>query len=1037
MSALLNGRLTRPPTWHDVAGIVTYCARRGGAEGPALKAELATWRTRHGQLVEDLTRGAGTRPTENAQPYRVDPWDLFQAARLTWPNCLTLLIDPELSQDRDRAQQVVDEPDPGGFRAGLRQLCQNAIDGFPARVRAADRMTRCAVGRAMVQVLCLAALLDVMDDLAENAENRGKQERTQQKEYVQAEREAAGVLHHFMQSLTMPPQEPVEAADRELLQRLWERWENSTAHMKLPYPMVTASRFLDLLEPLAEHEPELWFHAGIRNRTPAAAGTALAGLSAAFTVSPHPPPLGAARILSRRPSQELGHSLIESSQDHSRVTVPSLGMGYVEPAVRTVVVREGDPVHDDAWWREHRDRASLGTWLATHFTGPQAVCRPLLVLGHPGIGKSLLTRVLMARLPASDFLPVRVELRSVDADASVLEQITHSVAVQLDEEGTWSDVLEGAAGRIPVVLLDGLDELMQAGELGHWDYVEQVQAFQEREAAAGRPLAVVITSRTVVMDRCRTPPGCRAIYLEPFDTERRDRWLAVWNTVNRNYFAEHGLAELTPAALEPYRELAFQPLLLLLLALYDAEENDLARVRRSEVSGADLYEQLLLGFVKRQVRKHHPRPRFPQQVEREAEEEMARLSVVALAMFNRGRQSVGGTDVARDARALLGSDWGWSDDRAFGRFFFIHEAQAVRRGRASKAYEFLHATFSEYLVARSIWKELEHLTATGDGARLYALLAFALLTERTQVLERLDDLVAAAAPERRQDMCRRLEGILRSCLDDRAPEAEIPYEPRQLTPLLHLAYYSANVTLLHVLLSRETYVSDLLDTTDVPGAWRRLAGLWESQLDQTLWGDLPQCLMAERAVVDRQGGPRQDILLSWASDLPQGEEMVRLPAWTLSSHTLGEASADVVARRALFSCRADADLLALGIASGRLDGGDHGLPLQENDDQYRIALDQVLQLLLADDVNSMAVNDLEALYRECVRHLGMSVFPGEQRTLLRSLLLRALERDQRRLTPPVVYSLVQALERFGLSHPGLDSEDGRIHDRLIHHRSGL
>ncbi|KUN60616.1 NACHT domain-containing protein [Streptomyces griseorubiginosus] len=1033
VSNLLNGALKRPPAWRDVADIVAYCARRGGAEEPAVGAEVEKWRKRHGQLVADHARGAGIRQTENAQPYRVGPWELFQAARYTWPNCLALLIDLDVSQHLGRVRQVASESDPGGFRAGLRGLCQDVIDRFPARVRVVDRMTRCTVGRAMVQVLCLAALLDVMDDLAENAanaENNGKQKQTQN---WRAEYEAEGVLRDFMQSLTVLPEDHANAADRELLMRLWERWANVTAGMTLPRPTVTASRFLDLLKPLAEYEPELWFHAGIPDRAPSAAGRALAGLSASFTVSLQPPLLGAAQILSRRASQELDHSLIESSQDHARVTVPSLGMGYIAPAVRTLIVREGDPVHDDTWWRSHPERAPLSTWLATHFTGPQAVCRPLLVLGHPGIGKSLLTRVLMARLPASDFLPVRVELRSVDADASILEQITQSIAVQLDEEGTWPDVVEGAAGRLPVVLLDGLDELMQAGELGHWDYVEHVQAFQEREAAAGRPLAVVITSRTVVMDRCRTPSGCTAIYLEPFDTERRDRWLAVWNMVNRNYFADHGLAELTPAALEPYRELAFQPLLLLLLALYDAEENDLARVRTSEISGADLYEQLLLGFVKRQVRKHHPRPRFPEQVEREAEEEMARLGVVALAMFNRGRQSVGGTDVARDARALLGTDWGWSDDRAFGRFFFIHEAQAVRRGRASKAYEFLHATFSEYLVARSIWKELEHLTATGDGTRLYALLSFALLTERAQVLERLDDLVAAAAPERRRDTCRRLESLLRSCIDDRAPDTEIPYEPRQLTPLLRLAYYSANVTLLHVLLSRETYASDLLDTTDVPGAWRRLAGLWESQLDQTLWSDLPQYLMAERAVVDRKSGPRQDILLAWARDLPQGEEMVRLPAWTLSSHTLGEASADVVARRALFSCRADADLLALGIASGRLADG-HGVP---RDGQYRAALDQLLQLLMADDVHSMADDDLETLYRACLRHLGMSAFLGEQRTLLRSLLLRALERDQRRLPHPVVLSLAHALERSGLSHPDLDSEDGRIHDRLIHRRTGL
>jgi len=35
-----------------------------------------------------------------------------------------------------------------------------------------------------------------------------------------------------------------------------------------------------------------------------------------------------------------------------------------------------------------------------------------------------------------------------------------------------------------------------------------------------------------------------------------------------------------------------------------------------------------------------------------------------------------------------------------GRFFFIQRAQAVRDGARLQTFEFLHATFGEYLVAR-------------------------------------------------------------------------------------------------------------------------------------------------------------------------------------------------------------------------------------------------------------------------------------------------------------------------------------------------
>ncbi|MFD9464234.1 hypothetical protein [Streptomyces sp. NPDC060027] len=44
---------------------------------------------------------------------------------------------------------------------------------------------------------------------------------------------------------------------------------------------------------------------------------------------------------------------------------------------------------------------------------------PLIVLGQPGSGKSVLTQVLAARLPPADFLVVCVVLREVAADTDL------------------------------------------------------------------------------------------------------------------------------------------------------------------------------------------------------------------------------------------------------------------------------------------------------------------------------------------------------------------------------------------------------------------------------------------------------------------------------------------------------------------------------------------------------------------------------------------------------------------------------------------
>ena len=86
----------------------------------------------------------------------------------------------------------------------------------------------------------------------------------------------------------------------------------------------------------------------------------------------------------------------------------------------------------------------------------------MLLLGQPGAGKSVLTKVLAARLPTADFLPIRVVLRDVDATRDLQGQIEDALRSATSEDLRWRDVAEAAGGALPVVLLDGFDELLQA-----------------------------------------------------------------------------------------------------------------------------------------------------------------------------------------------------------------------------------------------------------------------------------------------------------------------------------------------------------------------------------------------------------------------------------------------------------------------------------------------------------------------------------------------------------------------------------------------
>ena len=99
----------------------------------------------------------------------------------------------------------------------------------------------------------------------------------------------------------------------------------------------------------------------------------------------------------------------------------------------------------------------------------------------------MLTQMLAARLPADKFLVVRVVLREVTADADLQTQIEDAIRLATGESLTWPDLARSAGGALPVVLLDGFDELLQATGVSQTDYLRKAAEFQTREAGlAGR-----------------------------------------------------------------------------------------------------------------------------------------------------------------------------------------------------------------------------------------------------------------------------------------------------------------------------------------------------------------------------------------------------------------------------------------------------------------------------------------------------------------------------------------------------------------------
>ncbi|OKH99091.1 hypothetical protein A6A06_26260 [Streptomyces sp. CB02923] len=590
------------------------------------------------------------------------------------------------------------------------------------------------------------------------------------------------------------------------------------------------------------------------------------------------------------------------------LTVPTLGEGYLTPDFKMAAFGPGDRLSDEHWWDDRPVHHDLQGALAGLLTAPQTVQAPLLLLGQPGSGKSVLTQVLAARLPAEEFLVVRVPLSAVPADASVQDQIETAVRDATGEPVSWPEAVRTAPRALPVVLLDGFDELLQATGVHQSDYVQRVAAFQRREATHGRPLAVVVTSRTAVADRARLSPGGVAVRLEPFSEAQVTRWLGLWNRTNAAHFRRRSLRPLPPGRVLAQPELGSQPLLLLMLALYDAEDNAF-QVEDTDLAGFDLYDRLLARFAAREVLKHEP-ALADEQFTRAVESELLCLSVTAFAMLNRNRQWITEAELTADLEVLLPQRTGPvrpADLRAaltpgqvvVGRFFFIHRAEATRDGVRLRSFEFLHSTFGEFLVARLVLRELQDLVgaaragvsrarpAAPDDAFLHALLSCEALSVRAATLAFLGQALGRLPAEQRTTLRPLLLQLFQSALLARQEHTFDGYRPASLPVPARHAVWAGNLLLLLVLLGGAVQGRELFPEGEPAHHWNRLMTLLKSQLTAEGWDTFGRALSLERTWLE----DLKDIRVRWS--LPDYEAAhVPAPAvdpyWTYGMAPLSE-----------------------------------------------------------------------------------------------------------------------------------------------------
>jgi hypothetical protein len=706
--------------------------------------------------------------------------------------------------------------------------------------------------------------------------------------------------------------------------RVWNAQSDATREearrvIRTELPRDAIGQYASLYSQLAREAPEfgLWTTQIEHQATRAEVRRSLAGVTEllaglARTVRP---PVDVAAALVRAAEAVLTRSVLDASSGPEGIRVPTLREMYLDPDFRVREVAGPSGPATESWWEEVPVRRDITGYLAGALTSAGSAGAPVLVLGQPGAGKSVLTRVLAARLPSAGFLPVRVPLRDVHAEDDLQTQIEQAVRAATGERASWPDLVRAAGGAVPVLLLDGFDELLQTTGIHHSDFLTRVAHFQQREADQGRPIRALVTSRIAVADRARYPEGLVALRLEPFREDQIRQWLALWNEANAEGFAARGLRPLDWEAVARHRPLAEQPLLLTMLAMYDATGNALRRDGDSPLDEAELYEELLTSFARREIDKAGPAlAAVPDDEARaRAERELQRLSLVAFALHNRRRQWVSAAELDDDLTALLGRASAEASgfrtplgaaEVALGRFFFVQRAQSVRDGRVLATYEFLHATFGEYLVVRLALHVLTSLLAhrptlsmaerSVDDDLAYTLLSYAPLSSR-QMLRFAASMARRIPAAERDRLASLLIAVLRQH-GQRTHEPHRAYRPTRYptSPGLRTSarhgIYGANLVLVILLLKGRVTAAELFPSWgDHASAWHRHVLLWRSAFDEEQWTDFALSLSLHRTwneqgrelhISLRDGttlDPPQPMDMNWLYRFPQGNDG---PGWS-------------------------------------------------------------------------------------------------------------------------------------------------------------
>lgn len=416
--------------------------------------------------------------------------------------------------------------------------------------------------------------------------------------------------------------------------------------------------------------------------------------------------------------------IIEDEADiycEDEIFLPSKCKIFIPQKFKAIRYKDNIKLEPKETWKDANEQDNISEFISAMLRHPNCSTKPLVILGLPGAGKSLLCNMLASKILHNEYHVIIVKLRDACADDDITKQITNQIKGDLGADCSWYDISSAKLNKPLLVIFDGYDELLQSSGKTYSSYINNIAQFQRTQLiTCDLQVRCIVTSRTVLIDKAHIPTETTILKLCDFDDDRINAWCDIWNDCNKTYFEENNLNEFSLPDNSKVKELAGQPLLLMMLALYDANGNKLKK--QQDLTLTQLYDSLINVFISREKNKEDEfRNITNDKKAKKIEIEIIKVGITAIGMYNRNAYHIVTDDLNSDLE-FYKNIFEIDDFRSFtedgitegesllGRFLFVYKSRSTNYENKDKktnaAYEFLHNTFGEFLAADFILKNV-------------------------------------------------------------------------------------------------------------------------------------------------------------------------------------------------------------------------------------------------------------------------------------------------------------------------------------------